>query len=161
MGIRGDSVHLETFWGGILSGVTFSGGILSGGGLCPYPVHRVLRHHFPSISVPQICLSRKSVRSTGTSASTSKHGKGKRLYSSGCLLGVSIFLTIYHVYCGCQHVINSNFRFSLTKQYFWHCNWYKMTISRLYPITCYNSIKLWLNYQRTDFHMTYNMYKLY
>ncbi len=32
MGMRGDSVHLETFWRGILSGVTFSGGILSGGG---------------------------------------------------------------------------------------------------------------------------------
>ncbi len=30
--MRGDSVHLETFWGGILSGVFFSGGILSGGG---------------------------------------------------------------------------------------------------------------------------------
>ncbi len=35
MGMRGDFVHLETFWGGILSGVTFSGGILSGGGFCP------------------------------------------------------------------------------------------------------------------------------
>ncbi len=42
MGMRGDSVHLETFWGGILSGVTFfwgdfvRGGIMSGGGgLCP------------------------------------------------------------------------------------------------------------------------------
>ncbi len=33
MGGGGDSVHLATFWGGILSvsGVIFSGGIMSGG----------------------------------------------------------------------------------------------------------------------------------
>ncbi len=29
--MRGDSVHLENFWGRILSGVTSSGGNLSGG----------------------------------------------------------------------------------------------------------------------------------
>ena len=34
MGMRGDSVHLETFWGGILSGVTVSGGFCPGG-FCP------------------------------------------------------------------------------------------------------------------------------
>ncbi len=42
MGMRGDSVHLETFWGGILSGVTFSGGILSGGDYVRTPIGRYL-----------------------------------------------------------------------------------------------------------------------
>ncbi len=29
--MRGDSVHLKTFWGGILSGVFFHGGLCPGG----------------------------------------------------------------------------------------------------------------------------------
>ncbi len=43
MGMREDCVHLETFWGGILSGVTFSGRILSrgimSGGIMPVPLY--------------------------------------------------------------------------------------------------------------------------
>ncbi len=54
MGMRGDSVHLETFWGGILSGVTFSGGIMSGGDYV-----RIISGDAPSWGADRHCAIQK------------------------------------------------------------------------------------------------------